>query len=187
MTYEERIGLSIEDYKELSEVTLSENFNLNDPEVQYALARITADYKQVVQRMDMLKKVIFYNREKELLSAEDRAGYSQDLIIHTTFPVDLASQKLLHGAIGIATESGELLDAVYSAIAQQKPFDRVNIREELFDIMWYFAIFLRVLRINFYAGLKNNIDKLYVRFKGKFTALAAKDRDLDSERRVLEQ
>ena len=185
MTYEERIGLSIEDYKELSEVTLSENFNLSDPEVQYAFARIVADYGDVVQRMDMLKKVIFYNREKELLSAVDRAPYAGGSLLFSE--VSLDNQKLLHGAIGIATESGELLDAVYSAAAGKREMDKVNIREELFDIMWYFAIFLRVLRINFYAGLKNNIDKLYVRFKGKFTALAAKDRDLDSERRVLEQ
>lgn len=49
-------------------------------------------------------------------------------------------ERLLHAAIGLCTESGELLDAYKKHIFYGKPLDHVNIKEELGDICWYMAI-----------------------------------------------
>lgn len=42
--------------------------------------------------------------------------------------------RLLHGAIGLATESGEFLDALKKHIYYGKELDRVNLAEELGDL-----------------------------------------------------
>jgi NTP pyrophosphatase (non-canonical NTP hydrolase) len=47
------------------------------------------------------------------------------------------ADNIVHGAIGIATEIGELKEA----------FDSVNRKEELGDIFWYVAIFWRELEL----------------------------------------
>lgn len=44
---------------------------------------------------------------------------------------------LMHGAIGVITEGGELLEALHTRT------DFVNIREELGDIAWYLALLCR--------------------------------------------
>ncbi|MBP9759058.1 nucleoside triphosphate pyrophosphohydrolase family protein, partial [Candidatus Dojkabacteria bacterium] len=71
--------------------------------------------------------------------------------------------RLLHGAIGLVTESGELLDAFKKSIYYGKELDVVNVKEELGDIMWYFAIFLRELDLEFEDLLEINIEKLRTR------------------------
>ena len=50
--------------------------------------------------------------------------------------------RLLHAGIGLATESGEFLDALKKAIFYGKELDRVNLQEEIGDLLWYCAIAL---------------------------------------------
>jgi len=54
------------------------------------------------------------------------------------FHLDKFELRLLHGAIGICTEVGELLEAM-----NRKEVDAVNLAEEIGDILWYLAIFER--------------------------------------------
>lgn len=46
---------------------------------------------------------------------------------------------LLHAAIGIATESTELMKAFF--YKNERELDRVNIAEEIGDILWYVAVY----------------------------------------------
>ena len=94
--------------------------------------------------------------------------------------------NMLHGAIGIGTEAGELLDTFKRNIFYGKPLDTVNIKEELGDIMWYVAILCRELELDMDDVLQTNIDKLRARYPEKFTSHHALNRDLDNERRILE-
>lgn len=94
--------------------------------------------------------------------------------------------NLLHAAMGIGTEAGELLDAFKRKIFYGKELDVVNIKEEVGDIMWYVAILLRELDLDFEDILQLNIDKLKARFPEKFTEHHALNRDLDTERSILE-
>jgi hypothetical protein len=159
-------------------------------------------------------------------------------------------QRILHGAIGLCTEAGELLDA----FEKNTGLDLVNIKEELGDIYWYLAILHRdipgiergderyalkqnplnhairltvfstelldQLKKKIYYGkdfdikeanrlvntiedhlsgvaveykftkediLETNINKLKARYGEKFSSDAAINRDLDTERKTLEE
>jgi hypothetical protein len=50
--------------------------------------------------------------------------------------------NLLHGAIGLCTEVGEIWECL-----QSEPFDRVNMGEEIGDALWYIGILCRELGI----------------------------------------
>lgn len=95
--------------------------------------------------------------------------------------------NLLHAAIGIATEGGELLDALKKTIFYGKELDSVNLKEELGDLMWYIAIACESLGTSIEEVCKININKLRARYPEKFTSDAAINRDLKNERKVLEE
>ena len=94
--------------------------------------------------------------------------------------------NLLHAAMGIGTEAGELLDAFKRKMFYGKELDVVNVKEEIGDLMWYTAILLRELDLDFHEILQLNIDKLKTRFPEKFTKADALNRDLGKERGILE-
>jgi len=97
-----------------------------------------------------------------------------------------AASQLLHYTIGIATESGELLDAVKKFIAHGKPLDVVNIKEELGDCLYYIARMCDMYGFTFEEVMETNINKLKVRYGTKFSEAAALNRDLEAERKILE-
>lgn len=96
--------------------------------------------------------------------------------------------RLLHGAIGIATESGELLDAIKKHVFYSKELDQTNLIEELGDLMWYVTLLSDALCIPMETILSINHNKLQTRYKeGSFTEKDAQIRDLELERDILEQ
>lgn len=92
----------------------------------------------------------------------------------------------LHMAIGMATETGEVLDAYKKFLAYNKEFDLVNVKEELGDLFWYTFNLMRMLNIDFEEILQTNVDKLKTRYPNGFTEAGAVNRDLKAERKVLE-
>lgn len=94
---------------------------------------------------------------------------------------------LLHGAIGLATEAGELLDAVKRALFYGGSLDRTNLIEELGDLEWYMAVIRDALDVEQAEVQRINIEKLRARYPEKFTRQDALNRDLRREREVLEQ
>lgn len=95
--------------------------------------------------------------------------------------------RLLHAGIGLATESGEFLDALKKSIFYGKELDRVNLKEEVGDLLWYCAIALDELGGDFGQVMETNIAKLKARYPNKFTEHDAEVRDLDKEREILEK
>lgn len=96
------------------------------------------------------------------------------------------SIRILHGALGMVTESAELADAVKKHIFYGKELDRVNIVEELGDAFWYMAILADELGVSFEEIQRINRDKLKSRYGSKFTNDSAINRDLLKERNILE-
>lgn len=94
--------------------------------------------------------------------------------------------RMLHAGVGLATESGEILDQLKKAIFYGKPIDKVNLAEEIGDQMWYLAILADTLGVSFDEIQAKNIAKLKARYGAKFTEAAALNRDLDTERKILE-
>lgn len=112
---------------------------------------------------------------------------SKRTFAYKTEPLDEATTDLLHCAIGVATESGELLDAFKKHIYYGKPLDTVNLGEEIADCMWYLSNLARLANLDIEKLLDNNIAKLRVRFPEKFSTDKALNRDLDGERKELER
>jgi NTP pyrophosphatase (non-canonical NTP hydrolase) len=94
--------------------------------------------------------------------------------------------RLLHAAMGVATEAGELLDAIKKVLFYGKELDIVNFSEEMFDTMWYLALGCSELKTTFEQGWDTNIAKLKARYGDKFSEYAATHRDLETERAILE-
>ena len=94
--------------------------------------------------------------------------------------------RLKHAADGMCTESGEFLDTLKKYMYYGKPIDEVNLVEELGDMLWYIAIAADTLGVTFEQIQTININKLKARYPNKFTSSDAINRDLDTERKILE-
>jgi len=96
--------------------------------------------------------------------------------------------RLLHGAMGLVTESAEFLDVMKKYLFYGKPMDIVNMKEECGDLFWYLAILADEMgEANFTNMLQTNIAKLRERYPEKFTEDNAINRDLNAERAILQR
>lgn len=71
---------------------------------------------------------------------------------------------ILHMAVGVSGEAGELLDAVKKHTVYQKELDILNIIEELGDLEFYMAGLRDILGIAREETLRANIEKLRKRY-----------------------
>ncbi len=91
-------------------------------------------------------------------------------------------QNILHGAVGVASEGGELLDAIKKCWAYNKPLDfkvEQNLIEECGDALFYIQHICNQLGINLLDLLKANMEKLIVRYPNGYSdahALARLDK-----------
>jgi NTP pyrophosphatase (non-canonical NTP hydrolase) len=139
------------------------------------------------EKLDLFKRALFYdNREKYALES-----HGDSLILP-----DQGDQDIVHSILGILTEAGEIGSALVEALDKYRDnpskgldIDRVNVREELGDGLWYAAIGARGTGGS--RSLSNiaekNISKLSARYPGAvFTAEKALNRDHKAEREILE-
>ena len=99
---------------------------------------------------------------------------------------EYSNLRVLHGVLGLNTESTETLEAQLKAI-NTKNLDMTNLREELGDIFWYLAVIQDELKLDLNETLDINAKKLELRFKNKaFSKENALNRDITSEHKVLE-
>jgi len=107
-----------------------------------------------------------------------------------TEPIKLLSApptvRLLHAALGLATETGELCDAIKRAVYYGRELDRTNVIEELGDLCWYLALAIDALGVNWDTVLEANIRKLCLRYGAEFRVEKAVNRDVEAERRAVE-
>lgn len=81
---------------------------------------------------------------------------------------------LLHMAIGICGEAGELIDAIKKNVIYGKPLDFANVIEELGDIEFYLEGFRQGLGLSREVTILTNMDKLSVRYPDyKYTDTSA--------------
>ncbi|MFN5538469.1 MAG: nucleoside triphosphate pyrophosphohydrolase family protein [Candidatus Melainabacteria bacterium] len=95
--------------------------------------------------------------------------------------------RLLHALMGLTTEAGESLDALKKHLFYGKPLDEVNLKEEMGDLFWYLAIMADTLGVSFEEIQERNIEKLKARYGEKFTDEKAINRNLETERSILER
>jgi len=91
--------------------------------------------------------------------------------------LDPAKAELLHMAVGISGEAGELLDAIKKYTMYNKPMDMDNVIEELGDLEFYMEGLRQVLRLSRETTLSENIEKLGKGYSsGSFSNQEAQER-----------
>lgn len=97
----------------------------------------------------------------------------------TIFSISEQRQRLLHAAIGLSTEAGELLDALKKAIYYSRELDTQNLREEMGDLFWYLAILSDELGYSFEQCQEDNIKKLMKRYPEGFSDVVIRDQETE--------
>lgn len=172
-------------YIEEANVTMSDNFHFEKVS-QELFVDVLDSAIEALNDLDQIKKALFYGRDmNESLTFAEQGVRNNDIQIHGLHPDPQAGMRLLHGIIGIATEAGEMLEALRQGI-EGGVFDLTNVAEEVGDNQWYAAAILRALKTNFESVQRTNIAKLRARFPNKFTEFDANNRNLHAERQILE-
>jgi len=94
--------------------------------------------------------------------------------------------RLLHASTGLNTEAGEFADAMKKHIFYGTPLDDINLIEELGDILWYIHLAADELNVSIEEIMDVNNKKLTARYGTVFSKEKATERDLDTEREILE-
>jgi len=144
------------------------------------------------QMLDQIKKNTFYNKpyteefSASFMTARDSIAGLNGVSLTEAEDIYDVDTRVFHSIIGIATESTELCEALFDTMLSDRDFDSINLLEELGDVNWYQAIMVDALGGDWENILENNIAKLKKRFADKYNDEDAQNRDLDSEREILE-
>lgn len=146
----------------------------------------------VADILDQIKKNVFYGKPydigklTDIVEALDSAQESlKSIVVNLNATPKIAVKidpDVFHGIIGIATESGELLELMHQNAEQPN-----RIFDEIGDHAWYTAVLLKALKGDWYNILKANIAKLKARYPDKFTSDHAINRDVTNEKLVLDK
>lgn len=99
-------------------------------------------------------------------------GHEYQQLALRTARKDLDStQLLLNGALGLAGESGEVVEAIQEHLCHDHWLDKTQIAKELGDIFWYLAIASSALDVDLDTIFQTNVD--------------TPSADLDSTQRLL--
>lgn len=155
-------------------------------------------YGQAIDPQAMLAQVGYLNNLSAFVGGAIQGGddinalMTSEQIANAGLPdnikgIDLANfdVRLLHCALGCYTESGELLESIQKQY-ETGQIDHVNFGEEVGDIEWYQAIGFDASGVSEATCREKNIAKLKARYPGKFSTEAALNRDLATERAILE-
>jgi phosphoribosyl-ATP pyrophosphohydrolase len=89
-----------------------------------------------------------------------------DHFVERLFKLGAACGDLMHAAVGIAGEGGELIDAIKKHVVHNKPLNRENVVEELGDLRFYMQAMQNLLGITEQEVLQHNALKLAKRYEG---------------------
>lgn len=143
------------------------------------MRNLSADLLVISEGIDHMKRHLVYGAKNEIKAPQSEFKPRGMLL-------DQKQAELLHSAKGMVTEAVEFYEAVTNHILFGHNLDETNLFEEIGDSLWYQALALRILGKTFDESMATNIEKLAKRFPDKFTSEAALNRDLDSERDILE-
>jgi NTP pyrophosphatase (non-canonical NTP hydrolase) len=97
--------------------------------------------------------------------------------------VDMDSQKtrVSVAAMGLAGETGEVVDALKKWVGHDHPFNRDEIVKEMGDVLWYLAELGTALDITLDEVAEKNEAKLRLRYPDGFTVAQSITRTAESE------
>ncbi len=82
-------------------------------------------------------------------------------------------------ALGLAGESGEVIELVKKYVGHGHDLDRLKVQKELGDVLWYVSAIATLLGIDLDTVADVNIAKLKARYPQGFSAEASKNREAE--------
>lgn len=134
------------------------------------------DVDHYSKELDTLKRAVYYAEEHQEYDPDDPRSER----------INEQTIRLLHAAMGLATEAGEFIEALIAHIEHGEELDLVNLAEEIGDVEWYSAIGSDTTGVPLSKIMYTNIKKLEKRFGSKFNTKGALIRKLDEERAILD-
>jgi NTP pyrophosphatase (non-canonical NTP hydrolase) len=95
--------------------------------------------------------------------------------------------RLLHAAIGMNTEAGEVIDLLKKKAFYGKEVDQLKFVDEIGDLLWYMGLACDVLGVSFEEIMDRNTAKLTARYGEKFSESAALNRNTAKEAEALQK
>lgn len=138
----------------------------------------------VGQNLDQIKKTLIYG--KDSAAYEPVIGSDVHMPLAFDGPFTAIDPQIVHSIIGMATETAELIEALVKSITTGEPFDIVNFREEIGDVLWYAELGCKTTGATLEGAAWLNTKKLAARYPDKFTSERALNRDTALERSILE-
>src|SRR5712691_4901435 len=89
-------------------------------------------------------------------------------ILRTYAGADDPISKLVLGALGLAGETGEVVDMVKKHVFQGHEIDQEKFRDELGDVLWYFILICHIVGYSLEEVMICNVEKLRRRYPGGF-------------------
>lgn len=87
------------------------------------------------------------------------------------------NDKIVEGAMGMSSESGEVLDEIKKWQYQGHDLNLEQIQNEIGDVCWYMAELIDGLGLDFETILLKNIKKLKQRYPNGFEAERSRHRE----------
>lgn len=79
-------------------------------------------------------------------------------------------------ALGLAGESGEVIEHVKKFFGHGHELERLKVRKELGDVLWYLAAIAEVCGLNLDDVAEANVQKLRERYPNGFSHAASRER-----------
>lgn len=104
-----------------------------------------------------------------------KPGEYQELAARTLldepgFDVSARYMMILWNVMGLAGETGEVVEHIKKGILHQHGIDRDKLAIELGDVMWYVAALCTKLELSLDEVMAQNIEKLRARYPDGFTS-----------------
>lgn len=185
-------------YIEQAAVTLSKQWH--GELVSFALfLKVVQNCKDALSELEAIKKTIFYGKplpeslqQLNLGVGETTPFLSDNLspntcaVLSKFFEDEKNGEVTIHGILGAAAETGELLELLTDAL-NGKALDRLKLAAEMGDVFWYFAILAMANGFDFEQVQDKNIAKLQARFPDGFKAYNALHRNEAKETAAMEK
>ena len=95
--------------------------------------------------------------------------------------------NVIHAALGIGGEAGEILDDIKKVAFNNRALDNKHLIAEISDVMWYLNLLVASLGTTWGHVLSVNIAKLEARYPDlKYDADRSLNRDLAAEKAAME-
>lgn len=106
--------------------------------------------------------------------------YRTTILRYYTGP-DKASSTLTLAALGLAGETGEVVDQIKKHLFQGHEIDRRQLRDELGDVLWYLMLLCQTMDYTLDEIMVANVEKLARRYPDGFDPERSRQRGFEDE------